>query len=313
MATTAAERQVVGRPQRRPARASRGEGWAKRLPLMPALLLTILVTQIPFLLTIYYSLQSWNLAKPNSPSFVGLRNYGTVFSDPVFYGAILHTVEITFISVAIATLLGLGLALLLDRKFIGRGVVRTLLISPFLIMPTAAALLWKTTMFDPVYGIVNWVLGWFGLGPVAFVSTAPLVAVIITVVWQWTPFEMLILLAGLQSQPRDVLEAARVDGASAWAVFREVTLPHLRRYLELGVLLGSIYVVTTFDAVYMMTQGGPGTATTNLPFYIYQRVFQGFNVGQAAALGVVTVAGTIVVATVAIRVIFKSFIENEAV
>jgi sorbitol/mannitol transport system permease protein len=242
---------------------------------------------------------------------VGLRNYGDVFSDPVFYGALLHTIEITFGAVAIATLLGLGLALLLDRKFLGRGLVRTLLISPFLVMPAAAALLWKTTMLDPVYGIVNWVLGWFGGGGVAFVSAHPMASVIATVVWQWTPFEMLILLAGLQSQPRDVLEAARVDGASAWASFRELTLPHLRTYLELGVLLGAIYIVNTFDAIYMLTQGGPGTATTNLPFYIYQRAFEGFDVGQAAALGVVTVVGTIIVATIALRVVFRSFIENE--
>jgi sorbitol/mannitol transport system permease protein len=123
---------------------------------------------------------------------------------------------------------------------------------------------------------------------------------------------MLILLAGLQSQPHDVLEAARVDGASAWASFRELTLPHLRTYLELGVLLGAIYIVNTFDAIYMLTQGGPGTATTNLPFYIYQRAFEGFDVGQAAALGVVTVVGTIIVATVALRLVFRSFIENEA-
>ncbi len=235
-----------------------------------------------------------------------------MFSDPVFYGALLHTVEITFGSVAIATLLGLGLAMLLDRKFLGRGLVRTLLISPFLIMPTAAALLWKTTLLDPVYGIVNWVLSWFGGGGVAFVADHPLGSVIATVVWQWTPFEMLILLAGLQSQPRDVLEAARVDGASAWSSFREITLPHLRSYLELGVLLGSIYIVNTFDAIYMITQGGPGTATTNLPFYIYQRAFEGFNIGQAAALGVVTVVGTIIVATVALRTVFRVFIENEA-
>jgi sorbitol/mannitol transport system permease protein len=133
-----------------------------------------------------------------------------------------------------------------------------------------------------------------------------------TVIWQWTPFEMLILLAGLQGQPRDVLEAARVDGASAWASFREITLPHLRPYLELGVLLGSIYVVNTFDAIYMITQGGPGTATTNLPFYIYQRAFEGFDIGQAAALGVVTVVGTIVVATIALRTVFRVFVENEA-
>jgi sorbitol/mannitol transport system permease protein len=201
---------------------------------------------------------------------------------------------------------------LLDRKFIGRGVARTLLISPFLIMPAAAGLLWKTTMLDPVYGIVNRVLSWFGGGNVAFVSSYPLASVMAMVVWQWTPFELLILLAGLQSQPHDVLEAARVDGAGAWSTFREITLPHLRSYLELGVLLGSIYVVNTFDAIYMITQGGPGTATTNLPFYIYQRAFEGFDIGQAAALGVVTVVGTIIVAMIALRTVFRLFIENEA-
>jgi sorbitol/mannitol transport system permease protein len=311
MATTTADTAVQLPGARRQDRRAK-EAWLRRIPLLPALLFTIIVTQIPFLLTLYYSLQSWNIAKPGSPHWVGLHNYGAVFSDPVFYGALLHTIEITFGSVLIATALGLGLAILLDRKFLGRGIVRTLLISPFLIMPTAAALLWKTTLLDPVYGIVNWVIGWFGAAPVDFVSKYPLGSVMATVIWQWTPFEMLILLAGLQSQPRDVLEAARVDGASAWKSFREITLPHLRSYLELGILLGSIYVVNTFDAIYMITQGGPGTATTNLPFYIYQRAFQGFDIGQAAALGVVTVVGTIIVATVALRTLFKLFIENEA-
>jgi sorbitol/mannitol transport system permease protein len=293
-ATAAAQRLKVPRAGGREAPARR-EVWARRLPLLPALVFTIIVTQIPFLLTLFYSLFSWNLAKPGSPHWIGLQNYGAVFTDPVFFGALLHTIEITFISVLIATIFGLALAVLLDRKFIGRGIVRTLLISPFLIMPTAAALLWKTTMLDPVYGIVNWVIGWFGIA---------------TVVWQWTPFEMLILLAGLQSQDRGVLEAARVDGASALASFREITLPHLRSYLELGVLLGAIYVVNTFDAIYMITQGGPGTATTNLPFYIYQRAFEGFDIGQAAALGVVTVAGTILVATIALRTMFSIFIQD---
>jgi sorbitol/mannitol transport system permease protein len=104
-----------------------------------------------------------------------------------------------------------------------------------------------------------------------------------------------------------ILEAAQVDGASQLRTFLFVTLPHLRRYLELSVLLGAIYVVNTFDQIYMMTQGGPGTASTNLPFYIYQRAFLGFDVGQAAAMGVVVVIGTIIVATVALRVIFTSF------
>jgi sorbitol/mannitol transport system permease protein len=310
--STVATDHAVQAPGARQRQSRGAEAWSRRIPLLPALLFTILVTQIPFLLTVYYSLQSWNIAKPGSPHWVGLSNYGNVFSDPVFYGALVHTIEITFGGVVIATLIGLGLAVLLDRKFFGRGLARTLLISPFLIMPTAAGLLWKTTMLDPVYGIINWVIGWFGGGPVDFVASQPMASVLATVVWQWTPFEMLILLAGLQSQPRDVLEAARVDGASAWASFRELTLPHLRSYLELGVLLGAIYVVNTFDAIYMVTQGGPGTATTNLPFYIYQRAFEGFDIGQAAALGVVTVVGTIIVATVALRTVFQLFIENEA-
>ncbi|GAA3190903.1 hypothetical protein GCM10020255_090060 [Rhodococcus baikonurensis] len=214
-------------------------------------------------------------------------------------------------TVIVSVILGLALALLLDRAFLGRGIVRTLLITPFLITPVAGALLWKTTMFDPVFGIVNFVLQPFGVGQVDWVSKFPLAAVMINLIWQWTPFMMLLILAGLQSMPRDILEAARVDGAKPFAMFRELTLPHLRRFIELGAVLGAIYLVNTFDAVYMMTSGGPGVASSNLPFYIYQRAFLGFDVGQAAAMGVVTVIATIIVSTLALRLIFKSFTGNE--
>src|SRR4051794_18610116 len=130
-------------------------------------------------------------------------------------------------------------------------------------------------------------------------------------IWQWTPFMMLLLLAGLQSMPTDQLEAARVDGASAWSTFRELTLPHLRRFIELGVVLGAIYLVNTFDTIYMLTQGGPGIASANLPFYIYQRAFLGFDMGQAAAMGVVVVIFTMIIASFALRLIFKSFSGKE--
>ena len=126
-------------------------------------------------------------------------------------------------------------------------------------------------------------------------------AVVVALVWQWTPFMMLILLAGLQSQPGDVLEAATVDGASGVQIFRFITLPHLRRYIELAVLLGSVYVVQTFDAVFTITQGGPGSATTNLPYEIYLTMFRKYEYGEAAAAGVVVVIGTIIVATFALR------------
>jgi sorbitol/mannitol transport system permease protein len=285
-------------------RSARSEGWVRRAPLLPALVFTIIVTQIPFLLTLYYSVQSWNLVRPGSQHFVWFQNYVSVFADSQFRGVALNTIIMTLGSVIIAVILGLLLALLLNRHFIGRGVVRTLLVTPFLITPVAAALLWKTTLLDPTYGLINFVLGG---QTIDWVSQYPLASVMAALVWQWTPFMMLLLLAGLQSMPGDQVEAARVDGAGAWAIFTELTLPHLRRFLELGIVLGAIYLVNTFDAVYMITQGGPGTASANLPFYIYQRAFLGFDIGQSAAMGVVVVVLTIIVATFALRLVFRSF------
>jgi sorbitol/mannitol transport system permease protein len=309
---TALDTSVTDRPTpTRPAKPEASQ-WSRRAPLLPALVFAIIVTQLPFLLTLWYSLQSWNLVRPGSEHFVGLANYVDVFSDAVFREAALNTVVITGSTVVVAMLLGIGLAVLLDRKFIGQGVVRTLLVTPFLVMPVAGALLWKTTMFDPVFGIVNFVLSPFGFEGIDWVSEFPLTSIVTALVWQWTPFMMLLVLAGLQSQSRDVLEAAQVDGATGWRTFTSVTLPHLRRYIELGVLLGAIYVVNTFDQIYMMTQGGPGTASANLPFYIYQRAFLGFDIGQAAAMGVVVVIGTIIVAMFALRLIFKSFIQEDS-
>ncbi|RSD22080.1 carbohydrate ABC transporter permease [Amycolatopsis eburnea] len=275
----------------------------RRLPLLPALVFVIAVTQLPFLLTVFYSFQSWNLVRPGSRHFVGLDNYIDVFSDTTFLVALLNTVLLTVVCVLVALLLGLGLAILLDRKFFGRGVVRTLLITPFLILPAAGALLWKTTMFDPTYGLLHFVFG----TDVDWLSEFPLASVMAQIVWQWTPFMMLLILAGLQSQAKDVLEAANVDGAGRWRTFVSITLPHLSRFLQLATLLGAIYIVNSFDAIFLMTQGGPGTASTNLPYYIYQRAFEGFDVGQSSAMGVVVVVLTMIVATFALRLMFRTF------
>ena len=289
----------------------RKQGWVRRAPLLPALIFTIIVTQLPFLFTLWYSLQSWSLVRPGSQHFVGLSNYADVFTDSQFRQTAINSVVMTVGVVLIAMVIGVALALVLDRKFPGRGVVRTLLITPFLIMPVAAALLWKTVMLDPTFGIVNFVLRPFGIGHFDWIGSFPLGSVMIEMIWQWTPFMMLLVLAGLQSQPKDILEAASTDGARPLQIFRELTLPHLRRYIELGVVLGAIYIVNEFDAVYMMTQGGPGISSANLPFYIYQRAFLGFQVGQAAAMGVVVVVATIIIATFALRLIFTSFSGTE--
>jgi len=288
-------------------RYPRAERWRRRGPLLPALVFTIVVTQIPFLVTIWYSLHSRNLLRPESDLFVGLANYVDIARDSVFRQTALNSVIITLGCVLVAMVLGIVLAILLDRPFRGRGVARTLLITPFLIMPVASSVLWSMAMLNPTYGLFNWTLGLVGIDPVDWTSTYPIVAILMALVWQWTPFMMLLVLAGLQAQPKDVLEAAAMDGAGWWRTFASITMPQLRRYIELGVLLGIIYVVNTFDQIYLMTAGGPGTASANLPFYIYQRAFLGFDVGQAAAMGVVVVIATIIVASAALRLIFRSF------
>jgi sorbitol/mannitol transport system permease protein len=211
----------------------------------------------------------------------------------------------------IAMLIGIGLALILDRKFLGRGIVRTLLITPFLIMPVVAGLIWKNQMFSKLFGVVNWGLERLSLDSIAFVSNHPTFSIVTVLVWQWTPFMMLIVLAGLQSQPEDVLEAAKVDGATAFGTFRQLTLPHLRRYLELGALLGTIYLIQVFDHIDVMTGGGPGS--TNIPRFVYERsIGGGWLFGQASAYSIVVVVASIIVATGALRVLSTLFRGEEA-
>jgi sorbitol/mannitol transport system permease protein len=295
----------------------RSADWARRAPLLPALVFTIVVTQLPFVVTLIVSFMNWNAYYPNERGFAGLGNYASVLTDVNMRHAILTTVILTVVVVLVSLLLGMAIALLLDRKFRGRGVVRTMMITPFLVVPVAAALLWKHALFNPEYGLLNGTLTaiWHLFGSNSppqpdWITAAPLVSVEIALIWQWTPFMMLILLAGLQSRPLDVIEAAHIDGASTWQVFRYMTFPHLRRYLELGGLLGSIYIVQNFDAVFTITSGGLGTA--NLPYVIYQTFYQAHDYGRASAAGVVVVIGTIVIATLALRTVSTLFQEENA-
>ena len=289
------------------ASVSRRDAWARRLPLLPAFIYVFLVTQIPFVLTIYYSFFSWNLLKPGSFRFSGLDNYLLLVTDESVRIAIWNTVLLTVSVIAISVILGMAVAMLLNSEIFGKGILRTLMIAPFLIMPTAGALIWKHTLLNPLYGLLPYVLGPLGLGRTDWVGQFPMVTVVIVEVWRWTPFMMLIILAGLQSQNPEVLEAARVDGASAFQSFRRITLPLARPFIELGALLGSLFVVQTYDSIYMLTYGGPGEDTTNIPFLLYKVAFQGYSIGQASAIGVVAVIFTIIIATFALRTLFTIF------
>jgi sorbitol/mannitol transport system permease protein len=290
---------------------SRTANWARRAPLLPALHLVILVTQLPFIVTLVISFMNYNAYYPNETGFTGIANFKTVLSDPQARSAILVTILLTVAVVLISLVLGLVIALMLDRKFHGRGVVRTMMITPFLVVPVAAALLWKHALYNPEYGLLNGLLRMlFGPGAAQpdWIGQHPRWAVIFAIVWQWTPFMMLILLAGLQSRPMDIIEAARIDGANNWQVFRYMTLPHLRTYIELAALLGSIYVVQNFDHVFTITSGGLGTA--NLPYYIYQTFYTAHDYGLASAAGVIVVVGTIIISTGALRTVFSLFKEQ---
>ncbi len=288
--------------------------WRRRLPLLPALLYLVAITQLPFIVSIYYGFTNLKDKTqsliPEPTKFVGLENYKQIFSDSFFRQAVWTSVKMTVLAVLLSLIIGTLFAILLDRKFLGQGVIRTLLITPFLLMPVVAALIWKQQMFSSLFGVLNKVLDSLGFNSVAFISDHPLGSIVTVLVWQWTPFMMLIILAGLQSQPTDIIEAANVDGASALGIFRQLTLPHLRRYLELGALLGSIYIVQAFDAIDVMTGGGPGS--TNVPYFVYQQsIGGGFRYGAASAYAIVVVIFAIIIATFALRVLSSLFRDEE--
>jgi sorbitol/mannitol transport system permease protein len=256
---------------------------------------------------------NWS-AQPDAPgkSFAGISNFKEVFTTPAYRSAVWTSIEMTVTVVVISVLLGLGIALLLDHKFFGRGVVRTMMIAPFLIVPIAAAVFWGNGMLQTGFGLIDGVLGELGVKNaqnISFLTEHPKLSIEIALIWQWTPFMMLILLAGLQSRDPEIMEAASVDGANAWQTFRNMTLPHMRRYIELGAVLGTIFIIQNFDAVIGMTGG---QNSTNIPYAIYEVFYAAKDYGVASALGVVVVIGSIIVATFGLRVVSSLLTEDVA-
>jgi sorbitol/mannitol transport system permease protein len=289
------------------------QSWVRRLPLLPALVFMIIITQLPFVATLVMSFMNWS-AQPTAAgkSFAGISNYKEVFTTTAYRNAVLTSIQMTVTVVVVSVALGLGIALLLDHKFLGRGIVRTMMIAPFLIVPIAAAVFWGNGMLQTGFGLVDGVLGELGVKNaqnISFITTHPKLSIEIELIWQWTPFMMLILLAGLQSRDPEIMEAATVDGANAWQMFRNMTLPHMRRYIELSATLGTIFIVQNFDSIVGMT-GGQGS--TNIPFEVYQVFYASKDYGAASALGVVVVFGSIVVATFGLRVVSSLLTEENA-
>ncbi|WLR93225.1 carbohydrate ABC transporter permease [Shinella zoogloeoides] len=291
-------------------RSNFAKGWWDRLPLLPALFLVLLVTQLPFVITLYYSLQRWNLVSTNAPRFVWFRNFVNAAGDAVFLKAIANTAIITFSIVIASILIGGLLAAGLNREFRGRTIARTLAITPFFIMPVAAALFWKTGVYDPTFGILGWITDDIGIGRINWISQYPKLTIIILTTWQWSAFSLLILLAGMQSFPTEVAEAAQVDGASRFYTFRRLMLPHLRPFIELTGLLVAMYVLENFAAIVILTNGGPAYATTNLSYYVYLEAFSAFDLGRASAFGMISLALAMALTIPMLRVVSGIFKEG---
>jgi multiple sugar transport system permease protein len=255
--------------------------------LAPAALVLLLFEIVPVLVGLDASLRRYQLIDPPYP-FVGLANYRRVLADPQFHGVVLVNTSLFMVaSVSGGLLLGLGLAMLLNRRFRGAAVVRTVVVFPMMVSPVVAAIM-VAWIFNDQFGIANVVVRALGFAPVTWLVNRWLAftIVILTDIWLHTPFYVLLILAALQTMPVEPHEAARVDGASAWQVFRNVTLPLLRPVLLAAVVIRAIDAFRVFDIAWTITKGEPGRATEVFSIYAYKEsfIFLDFGAGTAAAL-----------------------------
>jgi multiple sugar transport system permease protein len=272
--------------------------------LIPAVIYLFVLTIYPFLYSVVASLFNLSLTDPRPPTFVGLENYQTLLSDSLFYTGLLNTLLITVLSVTVEFAIGFSVAHLFIAiaDIRGAGVLRTIYILPMMVTPVVAGLLWSYIL-DPLFGIMNYLLQIVGIGPQPWFSDpgSSLLTVVFVNVWQWNPFLMLISIAGLVSIPKDLYEAAKIDGARWYHIVAFVELPMIRNTILIGLIFRIIDCFRLFDIVYASTRGGPGRSTEVISLYAYRQIFQYFNAGYGSATAVVILIIAIILANVAIR------------
>ncbi len=277
-----------------------------RALLSPAVIILLAWMIVPLLMTLYFSVVRYNRMQPGAREFIGLANFDYFVTDPDFGPAITNTLMLLGSVIAITVVLGVALALLVNDPFPGRAIVRVLLISPFFVMPTANALLWKHMMMNPIYGVLAQVWMFFGATPVDWLTDLPLFSVILMVAWQWLPFACLIFITSLQSLDREQMEAARMDGATALQRFWYLTLPHLGRPIAVVIMIEMIFLMSVFAEIFTTTGGGPGNESTNVAFLIFKQALMNFDVGVAAAGALFAVLLANIAAVFLIRLIGKN-------
>jgi multiple sugar transport system permease protein len=254
--------------------------------IAPALLVVGAVIVFPWVYTLWMSAFDWTIG--SEAHYVGFGNYQKLFTNQRFGEAVLHTFYFTALAVAAPLVLGTAAAMIFHREFPLRGILRGVFIMPMMATPVAVALVW-TMMFHPQQGVLNYLLSLVGLPPSLWVYSPTLVipSLVLVEVWHWTPLVMLIVLGGLAALPTEPYESARLDGASEWQLFRYITLPLVAPFIVVAAVIRTIDALKTFDTIYVITGGGPGTASETINLYLYLQAFAFYNIGTASAVVVV--------------------------
>jgi multiple sugar transport system permease protein len=263
----------------------------------PALLITAAVIVFPWLFTIYMSLHDWKIGQARE--YVGLANFAKLMTDVRFRESIGHTLYFTVLAVVLPVIFGTIAALIFNERFPLRGLLRAVFILPMMATPVAVALVW-TMMFHPQLGVLNYLLSLVGLPPQLWVYEPATVipSLVLVEVWHWTPLVMLIVLGGLAALPTEPYESAKIDGASGWQMFRHITLPLIMPFLLVAIVIRTIDALKAFDTIYVITQGGPGTASETINIYLYLNAFAFYNIGYASAITIVFFVLIVVLAMV---------------
>ena len=262
---------------------------AARLMVAPSVVLLFVWMAVPLAMTLYYSFRFFRLMNPDRARWVWFDNYAWFLNSPDFWLAMGNTLALVGGVLFITVTLGILIALLIDQPVKGQGFLRILVIAPFFVMPPVAASIWENLFMHPQNGLFAALAQGFGAQPVLFLENHPMLSVIAIVSWEWLPFATLILLTSLQSLSSEQLEAAEMDGAPAFSRFRYIILPHMTRAITVVILIQTIFLLGIFGEIFTTTQGGPGSASTTLPYLIFKQAIIAKDIGRAAAGGIIAV------------------------
>jgi len=283
-----------------------GNRFVPRLLMSPAVVTLLLWMLVPLGMTIYFSVIRYNLLSPELTGFVGWANYEYFVTNPAFWDAIYNTLILLGSTVFITVGFGLLIAMLINDPFPGQSFVRILLISPFFVMPTVNALLWKHMMMNPIYGVLAQVWTFFGLEPINWLQDLPLFSIIVMLSWQWLPFACLIFITSLQSMDREQLEASSIDGATYLQKFRYLYLPHMARAISVVIMIEVIFLLSIYAEISTTTNGGPGTQSLNLTYLIYNEAIVASDIGSASAGAMFAIILANIVAFFLVRIVGKN-------